>query len=214
MKYNLVIFDMDGTILDTLNDLKNSLNYCLKKYNFNERSLEEVRSFVGNGIRRLIELSIPNINSSIIDEIYKIFIDYYDKHCNDTTKVYEGIIDTIKELKKQNVLTAVVSNKADLVVQKLCSIYFEGLFDYQIGMQNGIRKKPFPDSVIKVMESLNVDKEHTIYVGDSEVDVETSKNANIKCISVDWGFRKRDYLEKLNNYKVISNPKEILEIIK
>lgn len=195
MKHSLAIFDLDGTILYTLVDLKNSMNFTLKKFGFPERTLDEVRRFVGNGIRNLIIRAAPKgTDEKTIDEMFEVFNEHYAVHCNDNTKSYDGIDELLKKLKEQKVKTAVVSNKADYAVQTLVKKYFDGLFDYAVGEKQGVRKKPCPDSVNEVLRVLDTPKESTVYIGDSEVDVATAKNAQMDCIAVDWGFRDRDVL--------------------
>lgn len=195
MKHSLAIFDLDGTILYTLVDLKNSMNFTLKEFGFPERTLDEVRRFVGNGIRNLIIRAAPKgTDEKTIDEMFEVFNEHYAVHCNDNTKSYGGIDELLKKLKEQKVKTAVVSNKADYAVQTLVKKYFDGLFDYAVGEKQGVRKKPCPDSVNEVLRVLDTPKEAAVYIGDSEVDVATAKNAQMDCIAVDWGFRDRDVL--------------------
>lgn len=195
MKHSLAIFDLDGTILYTLVDLKNSMNFTLKKFGFPERTLDEVRRFVGNGIKNLIIRAAPKgTDEKTIDEMFEVFNEHYAVHCNDNTKSYDGIDELLKKLKEQKVKTAVVSNKADYAVQTLVKKYFDGLFDYAVGEKQGVRKKPCPDSVNEVLRVLDTPKESAVYIGDSEVDVATAKNAQMDCIAVDWGFRDRDVL--------------------
>lgn len=195
MKHSLAIFDLDGTILYTLVDLKNSMNFTLKKFGFPERTLDEVRRFVGNGIKNLIIRAAPKgTDEKTIDEMFEVFNEHYAVHCNDNTKSYDGIDELLKKLKEQKVKTAVVSNKADYAVQTLVKKYFDGLFDYAVGEKQGVRKKPCPDSVNEVLRVLDTPKEAAVYIGDSEVDVATAKNAQMDCIAVDWGFRDRDVL--------------------
>ncbi len=195
MKHSLAIFDLDGTILYTLVDLKNSMNFTLKKFGFPERTLDEVRRFVGNGIRNLIIRAAPKgTDEKTIDEMFEVFNEHYAVHCNDNTKSYDGIDELLKKLKEQKVKTAVVSNKADYAVQTLVKKYFDGLFDYAVGEKQGVRKKPCPDSVNEVLRVLDTPKEAAVYIGDSEVDVATAKNAQMDCIAVDWGFRDREVL--------------------
>lgn len=195
MKHSLAIFDLDGTILYTLVDLKNSMNFTLKKFGFPERTLDEVRRFVGNGIKNLIIRAAPKgTDEKTIDEMFEAFNEHYAVHCNDNTKSYDGIDELLKKLKEQKVKTAVVSNKADYAVQTLVKKYFDGLFDYAVGEKQGVRKKPCPDSVNEVLRVLDTPKESAVYIGDSEVDVATAKNAQMDCIAVDWGFRDRDVL--------------------
>lgn len=195
MKHSLAIFDLDGTILYTLVDLKNSINFTLKKFGFPERTLDEVRRFVGNGIKNLIIRAAPKgTDEKTIDEMFEVFNEHYAVHCNDNTKSYDGIDELLKKLKEQKVKTAVVSNKADYAVQTLVKKYFDGLFDYAVGEKQGVRKKPCPDSVNEVLRVLDTPKEAAVYIGDSEVDVATAKNAQMDCIAVDWGFRDREVL--------------------
>lgn len=195
MKHSLAIFDLDGTILYTLVDLKNSMNFTLKKFGFPERTLDEVRRFVGNGIKNLIIRAAPKgTDEKTIDGMFEVFNEHYAVHCNDNTKSYDGIDELLKKLKEQKVKTAVVSNKADYAVQTLVKKYFDGLFDYAVGEKQGVRKKPCPDSVNEVLRVLDTPKEAAVYIGDSEVDVATAKNAQMDCIAVDWGFRDREVL--------------------
>lgn len=213
-KYDLIIFDMDGTILDTLEDLTDSLNVVLSKNGIPERSLEEVRSFVGNGIRLLIERAVPETTSAdVINQVYRDFMEYYPLHCSDKTKAYEGIPELLSSLREEGYSTAVISNKADVAVQELCRQYFEDSFDFAVGEREGILKKPAPDSVFEVMKRLQIEPQRTVYVGDSEVDVETAKNAQITCIAVNWGFRSEECLKAQGAEIIISEPKELLALV-
>lgn len=212
MRYKLVIFDMDGTILNTLEDLANSLNYALVRSGFAERTISEVRSFVGNGIRKLIERGVPRGTSNeLIEKVLADFTEHYKLHCSDNTRPYDGIIELLTELKKQGLLIAVVSNKADYAVQLLCEEYFPHLFNAAVGEKNGVRKKPAPDSVNEVLRQLKVQKCEAVYIGDSEVDIETARNAELECISVDWGFREHDYLVQKGAEKIITSPQEVMK---
>ena len=193
----LIVFDMDGTILDTLDDLKESLNVTFRKFGFPERTKEEVRGFVGNGIPKLIERAVPaGTEASVQEKVLKAFLEYYQVHCNDFTHAYEGIQELMAWLKAQGYLIAVASNKADPAVMKLCDIYFDGLVDFAVGDLPGQEKKPAPDMVNRVLATLQIDKEEAVYIGDSEVDIATAGNAGLDCIVVTWGFRDRDLLEK------------------
>lgn len=197
MKYKLVIFDLDGTVLDTLEDLCDSVNFALSSHKLPERSIDEVRSFVGNGIRRLIDLSVPdNTDTSIADSVFDFFKAYYKEHSSDKTKPYDGILPLLKFLREQGVRTAVVSNKADFAVKNLVEKYFDGLFDYAAGEKEGIPRKPSPDSVYNAIEFFGLSCSDCVYVGDSEVDIATAVNAGIDSIIVTWGFRDRDTLIK------------------
>ena len=214
MKYDLIIFDMDGTIVNTLEDLKNSLNYVLQQAGYQTRTLEEVRTFVGNGIRKTIERALPSdIEEEKIDELFSLFMDYYAIHNTDNTKPYNGVIDLLKELKHLGYKTAVVSNKQDSAVKSLCKKFFTGLFDVEIGEKENIAKKPDPDEVNEVLKILNIDRTKSIYIGDSEVDIQTAQNSKMKSIIVDWGFRDRKFLYEHGAEVIVSNPSEILDII-
>lgn len=210
MKYELVIFDMDGTILDTLNDLYQSVNVALLENHFPERTLDEVRQFVGNGIRKLMERAVPeNTKKEDIDKVHAAFTAYYKEHCADTTKPYAGITQLIDRLKAAGVKTAVVSNKADYAVQILAKQYFPDAFDAAVGEKPGIQKKPSPDSVNAVLKQLDVKRQNAIYIGDSEVDIETAENAEMDSISVLWGFRSRAFLTEHNARQLVEKPEEI-----
>lgn len=214
MKYELIVFDMDGTILDTLEDLKNSMNHTLKLHNMPQRSLDEIRSFVGNGIRKLIERAVVNGTlEEKIDEIQKDFMAHYEVHCADFTKPYDGVISLIRELRNRGYKTAVVSNKVDDAVKDLCVQYFPNLFDLAIGERPEIAKKPAPDMVHLALEQLQVSKEKAVYVGDSDVDVATARNSNLDMIAVDWGFRTREFLVSQGAELIVSKPEEVLELV-
>lgn len=214
MKYKTVIFDMDGTVLNTLDDLTNSVNFALKSNRLPVRTIAEVRAFVGNGIGKLIERAVPSGTTiEKTDNVFNDFKAHYAVHCAEKTAPYDGICALIDTLKKNGVKTAVVSNKADFAVQSLCKTYFDGVFDAAVGEKEGVRTKPCPDSVIEVVRTLNSDFEKTVYVGDSEVDIQTAKNACIPCVSVDWGFKDRDFLKKNGADKIVSNTTELLCIL-
>lgn len=197
MKFSLAVFDMDGTILDTLEDLRDSLNVILEKYGYPVRTLEEVRCFVGNGILRLIEQAVPaDCDKETVRKIYEDFIPYYREHSTDKTRPYEGIVTLLSDLKKSGMKLAVVSNKADAAVQDLCVQYFDGLFDIAVGEREGMTKKPAPDMVELVLDALAVSKEDAVYIGDSEVDVATAKNSGLHLCAVEWGFRDISVLKE------------------
>ena len=209
-----VIFDLDGTLLYTLEDLKNSVNFALKESGFSQRSLDEVRQFVGNGIENLMRKAVPdNITEEEFKACFESFKGHYKIHSEDNTKEYEGITDALKVLKNDGYLIAVVSNKADFAVKTLCDKYFQGLLNVAFGEREGIKRKPCPDSVNEVAKILGVSKENCYYVGDSEVDVKTAHNAGIKCIACTWGFREKSVLENENPEYIADSPEEILRIV-
>lgn len=212
--YKLAVFDMDGTILDTLEDLKDSVNYALSECGYPQRTYDEVRRFVGNGIRKLIERAVPEgVSVSDIDRVHEVFTGYYKVHCADKTKAYDGIKPLLEQLRANGIKTAVVSNKADYGVQELCKEYFDGLFDYAVGEREGIRRKPAPDSVNEALRMLGIPKNEAVYIGDSDVDFETAVNAGLPCISVLWGFRDEEFLRSKGASLFVHKPSEILNIV-
>lgn len=211
---NTIIFDLDGTLLNTLEGLKNSTNFALKKFNCPEITLEQTRSFVGNGVRKLIERAIPNGEKNPdFEKCLNTFKEHYSKTMYQKTVAYDGIEDMLTELKRKGIKTGVVSNKFDTAVKELCKNYFDGLIIVAIGESPDVRKKPAPDSVLKAMEILGAKPENTLYVGDSDVDIQTAKNSNLKSVGVTWGFRDRELLEEEGADFIINTPCELLELI-
>ncbi|MDD7295624.1 MAG: HAD family hydrolase [Oscillospiraceae bacterium] len=214
MQYQLAIFDMDGTILNTLQDLTNSLNAALAKSGYPQHTAEEVRFFVGNGIRKLIERGVPaGTPVEQIDTVHHDFTAHYQVHCADTTQPYDGIPELLQTLRRAGCKTAVVSNKADYAVQELCKQYFDGMFDFAVGEREKILKKPAPDSVNEVLQKLQIDRKQAVYIGDSDVDVQTAKNAAMDGIFVEWGFRSKEFLLEHGAVLTVSAPNEIAHII-
>lgn len=208
-----VIFDLDGTLLDTLEDLKDSVNAALSVQGFPERSLEEVRQFVGNGIRKLVERAVPQgTEKDKTDVVFDAFRAHYIKHCEDKTKPYDGIEELLQELQEKGYKTAIVSNKADKAVKQLAKQYFPWI-SVAIGEREGIQRKPAPDSVFEALRLLGTDPGNALYVGDSEVDRETAKNAGLPCVSVTWGFREEELLRSLQPEYLIHEPAELWGIL-
>lgn len=215
MKYKIAIFDMDGTILDTLEDIADSMNYALTKHNMPARSIEQIRSFVGNGLHKLVERAVPNgTTDTCIEEVFETLIEYYKDNCANKTKPYDGIIEVIKRLREQGMLTAVVSNKADFAVQSLCEDYFKGMFDYAVGLKEGARPKPYPDSVIDILEKFNLLSQEAVYIGDSDVDYMTAVNSKMDALMVGWGFRDEKFLMENGASFVLKKPAQIEEYCK
>lgn len=214
MRYKLAIFDLDGTILNTLEDLADSLNYALEESGYPKRTIDEVRQFVGNGIRKLMERGVPKGTSKeAVDQVHERFTGHYKVHCADKTRPYDGIMEMLQDLRRAGCQTAVVSNKADYGVQELCGQYFKGMFDVAVGERPGILKKPAPDSVNEVLRLLDTDRQDAVYIGDSEVDIETAANAGMDHIIVDWGFRDEEFLKARGAKRMVSNPGEIEKIV-
>ncbi len=214
MKIKAVVFDMDGTILDTLKDLTNSVNHALSKMNMPLRTIEEIRNFVGNGVRVLMKRSVAAGTSDSDYEIaFSLFREHYIEHCKDTTKPYDGINELIERLRKKGYLTAVVSNKADFAVQELVDRFYDGLFDAAIGARDGMNNKPAPDMVNLALSEMKISKEEAIYIGDSDVDLETAKNSELPCIGVIWGFRGEQFLKEHGAKYIAKTPGDIEKIL-
>ncbi len=212
MKYEAVLFDLDGTLTNTLGDLANSVNFALREFGFPERTLEEVKSFVGNGVRRLIYLSVPeNTDEETSESCLSVFKKYYKRHSLVETKPYDGIISMLESLKKQGIKTAVVTNKMHEAAEDIVRIFFGGLIDITLGQVDGVAQKPQPDGIYHVLEKLGVPKEKAVYVGDSEVDCLTAKNAGITCIGVSWGFRDKSVLIENGADLIADTPEDIIE---
>ena len=201
-----ILWDLDGTLLDTLEDLADAVNFALGQFGYPERSPDEVRRFVGNGARRLVELSVPE--GAEVEPVLEIFHRYYDAHCQIKTGPYAGIPGALEELGRKYPM-AVVSNKPDSAVKPLCDQYFPGL--YARGESADCPRKPAPDMVYKVMEAIGV--ETCVYVGDSEVDVLTARNAGVPCLSVLWGFRDREEIKAAGGVHFCETPAQLKEKI-
>ena len=204
------IWDLDGTLLDTLEDLADSVNHTLRAFSLPEKTREQIRSYVGNGARRLIALSIPDgeINESF-DEIFTEFQSYYREHCRIKTKPYDGVLPLLEKLNSLGFKQSIVSNKPDAATKKLASDYFGGLVHDAVGEKPPIPRKPAKDMVELAMENLGANKESTVYIGDSEVDILTAKNAGLRCISVSWGFRTKDELISQGAQTICSSVSEL-----
>lgn len=207
-----VIFDLDGTLLNTLDDLADSTNYALSEFGYPTRTIDEVRQFVGNGVAKLIERAIPEgKNNPNFEKCLAIFKENYAQNMYNKTAPYNGIIEMLSNLKSKGIKIAVVSNKFDLAVKELCKKYFEGFIDFAAGENEaqGIKKKPAPDTVISVLKEFNFASEDAVYVGDSDVDIMTAKNSKMPCISVTWGFRDEKFLLENGATILINAPSEI-----
>lgn len=212
--YKLIAFDLDGTILNTLGDLENSINHVLEEYDFPRRTLDEVRCFVGNGVLKLVERAVPeNTSRDIILEIFNRFKEYYLSHLNIKSVPYEGIKELLVELRNRGCKIAVVSNKIHPAVVELCNEFFSGLIDFSLGDDPVRPKKPHPAMLEYAMKELNVTKEETIYVGDSEVDIQTAINTGVDYVSVDWGFKTKEFLMQHGSKSIVSTMMELLEKI-
>ena len=211
--YKTFIFDLDGTLLDTLQDLADSVNHALRQYGMPEHSLDDIRRFVGNGVRLLMERAVPEgAQHPLFEEAFASFRQYYMQHSLDTTRPYDGIVETIRELKLRGCRLAVVSNKMMAATQELVAHFFPDI-EVTIGEHEaaGIRKKPAPDTVDEALRQLGVTREGAVYVGDSDVDLLTARNSGLPCISVLWGFRDREFLLAHGATTLIERPEELLQ---
>ncbi len=216
--YETIIFDLDGTLLDTLEDLTSAVNAALTNFGLPNRTQEEVRGFVGNGIVKLMQRAVGEDLCERVDfeGILMAFKEYYKAHCADATKPYEGVMEVLQILKARGLKTAVLSNKADFAVKMLAKAYFGDLLQDAVGENEGagIHKKPAPDALFAVMERLKADKKTTVYIGDSEVDIQTANNAGVDCISVTWGFKDEAFLKENGAKTLVNTPMEILTFCK
>ena len=212
MNHTTVIFDLDGTLLDTLDDIADSVNATMTHFARPTRTRDEVRSFVGNGAVKLIERCVGEDDPQLA-EILAFYDKYYTEHSLNRTAPYPGIIELLRELSRREMKLAVVSNKQDAAVKKLVRKFFGGYISVAIGEKRTVRKKPAPDTVFAAMEELCSLDYECVYVGDSDVDIETAKNAGIDCVSVSWGFRSRDFLKAHGAVKIIAKPSELVRAI-
>lgn len=214
MTVNTVIFDLDGTLLNTLEDLTDSVNYALNKYGYPLKSTEEIKNSIGNGVHILIKKVIPDgISNPNFCDCLSSFKEHYSKNSFNKTKPYEGISELLTHLKSNGYKTAVVSNKFDSAVKELCNYYFKNLIDYASGQSENIPPKPDSKNIFNVISKLKVKPKDCILIGDSEVDIQTAQNAGIPCISVSWGYKSIDFLYKQGATTLIYSPFELLELI-
>ena len=237
MQYKAVIFDMDGTILDTANDLTSSVNYamglCGHKHDYVRA--DGMRLF-GSGVHTALQralameagendparlrrigsagmMTVPGIDEAEVARIEEVFRPFYLEHSRDETGPYDGIMDLLYALREKGIRTAVVSNKPDPAVKKLAADCFENLFDAAAGEQSGIRRKPAPDMVEAVLKDFGIAAEEALYIGDTEIDVQTSENTGMPCVCVSWGFRPVDFLESLGPFAIIDTPMQLLDLL-
>jgi len=214
MNKKTYIFDLDGTLLDTLQDLAAAVNYALRQNGMPEHSIDDIRHFVGNGVRKLIERSVTaGTSASALSQVFADFRTYYMQHSQDSTRPYDGITEMLQELKKRGCKMAVVSNKMMAATQKLVTHFFPEI-DVAIGENEaaGLRKKPAPDMVYEALQQLHAEAGTAVYVGDSDVDIQTAKNAGLPCISVLWGFRSKAFLVEHGAQQFATKPAELVTI--
>lgn len=211
-----IIFDMDGTLLNTLEDLSDSVNHALKHFGFPARTIEEIRSFVGNGAAKLIERAVPNgKDNPLYEDTLSVYKEYYELHCKNKTRPYDGILPMLDELCEKGYKLGIVSNKPDTPVKELSRVYFGERISISIGGSEKARKKPAPDTIYQALEELSAKADNAVYVGDSDVDIATAANVPMKCISVTWGFRSRSQLidAGADISRMITSPRELLPLL-
>ncbi len=214
MKYSTIIFDLDGTLLNTLDDLTSSVKYAMRKCGFKERTLDEVRRFVGNGVKVLIRRAVPEGTSDAEYEIaHSEFRKHYAKNSRNKTAPYKGIMELLANLKEKGYKLAIVSNKVDFAVKDLREEFFKDFINVAVGDSDATRTKPQPDMVYKAVEELGSKISECVYVGDTDVDIETAKNAGMDCISVSWGFRSRSELEGYGASMIADRAEDVLKFI-
>ncbi len=215
MKYKAVLYDMDGTVLDTLDDLTDAVNAALRRFGFAAQPRSHVRKALGNGARRLIMGCLPeNVDPAAAEAVLEFYKPYYDAHCREKTAPYPGITALMQRLRDAGVKQAVVSNKPDSAVKELAELFFHGLIESAVGESETVRLKPCPDAVLAAAKLMGVSKDECVYVGDSEVDIETARNAGMDCISVAWGFRNEDMLRAEGASLIVHNADELFEALK
>ncbi|MDO4486293.1 MAG: HAD-IA family hydrolase [Bacillota bacterium] len=214
LRFNTVIFDMDGTLLDTLDDLADATNHALNTYGYEKRTRDEIRSFVGNGVGLLIRRALPeSADENEYQKVLEEFKKYYAVHCNDKTGIYDGISELMKKLKEAGAFIAVVSNKIDSAVQELGELYFPENVDFFIGERAGMKRKPEPDMINEVLRASGRGTDKAVYIGDSEVDIQTAVNSGLSGISVSWGFRDRDFLKVKGAEIIADNTDQVFQVI-
>ena len=212
MKSQACIFDLDGTLLDTLQDLANSVNIALEDFGQPVRTVEEVRAFVGNGVRKLMQRAVPEgTDEDLGERIYERFLEVYAREKNHYTKPYDGILELIALLKARGIACAVLSNKNDDAVAALCEAHFPNCFEFTQGMRPGVAPKPAPDALFALCTRMGINPEDAVYIGDSEVDVKTAQAAGMRLVAVTWGFRSREMLAKTGAKEMIDAPRELIE---
>jgi phosphoglycolate phosphatase len=214
MPYQTAVFDLDGTLLDTLEDLYRATNTALEDHSLPRRSRDEVRMFVGNGVEMLIRRAVPaGTDEETTLAVLTDFKTTYAAICEDHTRPYDGIPDMLRALRERGIRVAVVSNKFDAATKQLCEKYFGDLVEVAIGERTGVRKKPAPDTVYEALKELGVTAEGAVYIGDSDVDIQTARNCGMPCISVTWGLRDKDFLLQSGAEILVDTPERLLGVI-
>ena len=210
MRYRGVLWDMDGTVLDTLEDLAAAVNVSLRRFSLPEASMEAVRAGLGNGAAHLISCVAPK---EMREEVLAFYKPWYDAHCNIRTRPYPGILPLMEQLRARGIKQAIISNKPDPAVQELAKSYFPGLLDSAVGESPTVRRKPNPDAVLAAVEQMGLTAADCVYIGDTEVDLATAKNAGMACIAVSWGFRSREQLLAAGATELASTAEDLEKLL-
>ena len=214
MSYKAVLFDLDGTVMNTIDDLNDSVNYTLRHFSMPEISLNDTMRFIGNGARRLIEQAVPpDTDAELLEQALSYYVNYYQGHCMIKTAPFAGIIELMTRLGEAGIRQVIVSNKPDAATREIAERYFTGLTEFAIGEKEGLRRKPWPDMVDAAVETLGLSKRDCVFIGDSEVDIATARNAEVNCISVLWGFRDKKTLEDAGAEAFAETPEKLGDLI-
>ncbi len=214
MKRKLVIFDLDGTLLYTLEDLMNSVNFTLDLFGYETCTLDEISSFIGNGVEQLMRRALPtNISEKDFALCLACFKDHYSKHCCEKTHPYQNVMEVLKMLKNRGIKVGILSNKFQKAAEDVCEHYFSGLYDMVVGESEHCRRKPAPDGINLMCDKFGVSKEEIIFFGDTEVDIKTGSNSGVYCVSILWGYRDRIFLKNNGANVFIKNPLDIVDIL-
>ena len=212
MRYDAYLFDLDGTLLDTLDDLTAAVNHVMTSFGLATHTRDEVRGFVGNGIRNLMERSIPQGQSNpCFEDAFHLFETYYTAHCNEQTRPFDGMPELLRNLRDAGCQLAIISNKNDAAVKELAHHYFADTVSTAIGVSAAVRRKPAPDTVLSAMREFGCTAKRALYIGDSDVDKITADNAAIDCALVTWGYRDRELLESMKARYLVDTPMQLLE---
>ena len=213
MRYEAVFFDLDGTVIDTLQNITDAINHTMRHFGLRTFSGEELKPHLGWGVDYLMRKLIPDLSEAQIAQILEYYRPYYAKHTTENTPLYPGILPMMRRLKQQGLPLALISNKPDSAVQPLMDLYFRDLLSFTIGEQPGIARKPAPDMLRLAAETLNVELSRCLYVGDTEVDIQTAENMDVPCISVAWGSRSEDFLRNHGAKEIIRKTAELTTVI-
>ncbi len=213
MKYDAIFFDLDGTVVDSLQDIVDAVNHTMRRFGLPERTADELKPHLGWGAGHLMRSILPDLSQARVDEVLDHYRPYNARHAGDKSRPFGGILPMMERLKADGIMLAILSNKPDDAVQPLARRYFDGLVSLAVGELENVRRKPHPDMVVAAARHLNVPLGRCLYVGDTEVDIDTAKNAGIDCACVTWGFRTREQLNRAGATVIVDTPDELVSYI-